>query len=47
MNPNTPFNERFVKIQEKLNSIHFQHDTSKAHRIDTVCNRVTGIEERM
>lgn len=47
MNPNTPFNERFLKISDKLNSIQFQHDSSKAHRIDTICARVTGVEERM
>ncbi|CAD8092175.1 unnamed protein product [Paramecium primaurelia] len=46
MNPNTPFNERFHKIQEKLNSIPLQHDQSKAHRIDTICGRITAVEER-
>ncbi|CAD8170227.1 unnamed protein product [Paramecium pentaurelia] len=47
MNPNTPFNERFFKIQEKLNSIPLHHDTSKAHRIDTINSRVTAVEERI
>ncbi|CAD8118828.1 unnamed protein product [Paramecium sonneborni] len=46
MNPNTPFNERFQKISEKLNSIPLHHDQSKAHRIDTICGRITAVEER-
>jgi polyhydroxyalkanoate synthesis regulator phasin len=45
-NYSSPFAERFSKITEKLNTIPLNAENSRAHRIDSLEQRVRGMEEK-